>query len=800
MSIAHINGKKIQTIKEHCENVSKISARKNDVFCLNKTVEIIGYLHDIGKYTEEFQKYIKTSDLKLRGTVKHSVAGGLMCEKIIKDSKSGLSSVSSLVKELISNIVMCHHGLDDYVSPDGEVRYNTRIEKFRKDYDANKVCEKFISEQMTEENFKKMFSESCKEIEGLLQKLLSVCALSDKRRTESDYYINIVSRYLLSLLIDADSVDTENFMSGRSKTSDGLCEETSANTWKNLNRKLEEKLSKFSDESEINKLRAKISDDCFKMAQISKGSGNVYRLSVPTGLGKTLSSFRYAFTSAEISSKKHIFYIAPFNSILEQNAAEIRKIVGKENILEHHCNIVKETEEENDAYNHKVKSWDSPIIATSAVQFLNCLFSKKRCDIQRFHTLGNSVIIIDEVQALPIKCTYIFNLAINFLSKICGSDVIFCSATQPPFDNLAHGIKDVHEITDVGQEYFRINPRVKLIEENNIVNDESEFITFLNNKINKNALIIVNTKKCAFKLYKALCESNMTSDYKIFHLSTNMCAKHRVDKLDELREALKSNEKIICISTQLIEAGVDISFETVVRSKSGMDSIVQAAGRCNRSGEYEAGNLYIIDFNENLENISALDDIKMGKSATENILFCYSKEPEKYDNNLFSAKLMKRYYNEYFYCRRNEMSYSIKDEVSGLSSSIVELLSVNTEDCRSKMKKQHLNVYMCQAPKTAGEYFKAIDNGEKFDFIVQYEGSKDLVCELYAENSFEDKMKALKKLQLYTVSLYGNEFGDINKCDTISFENFEVRIIKPEYYDFQTGVTQESRNFETAIY
>jgi hypothetical protein len=160
---------------------------------------------------------------------------------------------------------------------------------------------------------------------------------------------------------------------------------------------------------------------------------------------------------------------------------------------------------------------------------------------------------------------------------------------------------------------------------------------------------------------------------------------------------------------------------------------------------------------------------------------------------------MKKYYNEYFYSRLDEMPYVIKDMAAGINSSLTELLSVNTDNCRSKLTRQHISVYMRQAPKTAGEYFKAVDSGEKIDFIVPYKDSKDLICELYAENSFKDKMKALKKLQLYTVSIYKNEFKQ-DKYDVIQFENFDVKIIKPEYYDLQTGVTQEPQNFETMIY
>ncbi|MBQ2671230.1 MAG: CRISPR-associated helicase Cas3' [Clostridia bacterium] len=786
MYIAHKYNDRLQSVDEHCKNVAKISYSLNGIKCLNEIVKLIGAVHDVGKYSEKFQKYIEEGDCLKRGSVKHAIASGLIFDDLNIEDK-----YYPLVRELINNVVMCHHGIDDFVSPnDFHVRQEDRIMDFRKNYDCDNICKCFFDKQMSKSELEEKVINICKDIEKLFLNVKE--KFSNISKLECDFYINMIARYLMSVLIDADGTDAANFENGI----DFVSKDSKKETWNKFSQKLNKKLNMFENKTEIDNLRSEISNKCFEASQDKKP--NIYRLAVPTGMGKTLSSLRFAIEKCRRKNKDHIFYIAPFNSILEQNAKDLKDVAGDENVLEHHCNVISDESDKtaNETYECKIKNWDSPVIATSAVRFLNCLFGGRREDIQRFHTLSNSVIIIDEIQFLPIKCTYIFNLAINFLSKICDADVVLCSATQPPFDELSYKIQDIKSI-DVHLD--KLPTRVSSHLVNDIFKNEDEFTNFIKDKIDLNCLIIVNTKKCALKIYKKL--NREFSDYKVYYLSTNMCAQHRNDVLENhIRQSLKGGEKIICVSTQLIEAGVDISFQTVVRSMCGMDSIIQSCGRCNRNNEYapKKGKLYVVKFFEEFENLGSLEDIKFGKRKSQNIFHLFKKKIEENNEYIFSKEIMDKYYNEYFGSRRGEMTYPINN--SKFNSSILELLSVNTNDCHNEFVRQNkIEPFMMQAPKTAGREFEVITDGEKEDFIVYYKDSGKLIAELYADKNFFEKMKIIKKLQRYTVSLYENEYKNLDYDPRYLNENYSVNILSERNYNEIFGVSSEESDSETWI-
>lgn len=786
MYIAHKYNDRLQSVDEHCKNVAKVSSCINKIEYLDNIIKLIGEVHDVGKYSEKFQKYILEGDVSKRGSVKHSIGSGL-----IFDDLDINNIYYSIAKELINNVVMCHHGIDDFVSPnDFRVRQEDRITEFRKNYDCNSIRKCFFDKQMSKSEFEEKTINICKDIEKMFT-IIREDFHDMQGMTECKFYVNMIARYLMSLLIDADSMDAENFEKEKDFVPDANMQEL----WNKFSENLINKLNTFENKTLIDDLRSEISNKCFEVSKDEKS--NIYRLAVPTGMGKTLSSLRFAIEKCRRKNKDHIFYIAPFNSILEQNSKELQKVVGKDNVLEHHCNVIHDRNEKtgDETYECKIKNWDSPVIATSAVQFLNCLFGGRREDIRRFHTLSNSVIIIDEIQFLPIKCTYIFNLAINFLSKICGTDIVLCSATQPPLDELTYKIDAKNIIDNIEQLPIRVTPH--LID--NTFKNEDEFTDFIKDKIDLNCLIIVNTKKCALKIYKKL--SREFSDYKVYYLSTNMCAEHRNDILEKhIKKALKNNEKVICVSTQLIEAGVDISFQTVVRSMCGMDSIIQSCGRCNRNDEYapNKGQLYIVRFWDEFENLGSLEDIKCGKGKSQNVFHYFKKKIKENSEYIFSKEVMDEYYNEYFSSRRGEMTYPINN--SKFKSSILELLSVNTNDCHNEFVRQNkIEPFMTQAPKTAGREFEVIEGGEKEDFIVYYKDSGKLIAELYADKNTSEKMDIIKKLQRYTVSLYENEYKRLDYEPRYLTENYSVNILSERNYNEIFGVSSEENNSETMI-
>lgn len=413
-------------------------------------------------------------------------------------------------------------------------------------------------------------------------------------------------------MLDADRYDSYLFENNEKVTN-----MTDDNFFAKLSDELENHIRKLDKSGSVNKERQKISDACLSFA---KNDNGIYQLHVPTGGGKTLSSLRYAVNCAKMNGKDRIFYIAPYKSILEQNADVVRGISKycKEEILEHHSDIVSS----DDRYKLLTERWSSKIVLTTMVQFLDTLFAGKSSAARRFHSLANSVIIIDEVQSIPVNCIYMFNTAMNFLASVMNCSVVLCTATQPrlhltkKYLLMLSNKRMIEDTTEIFKRFKRTQIRDLTIE--GVFSSErlAEFIAE-KHKDNKRILAILNTKKAALKAF--LCLKENYPSFNVCYLSTGLCPAHRRKVLEKIRY----EKEVICISTQLIEAGVDISFSIVIRSLAGLDSIAQAAGRCNRNKELENGDVYIIRFKE--ENIDKLVDIREGQKAALNVLAAFEK-------------------------------------------------------------------------------------------------------------------------------------------------------------------------------
>src|SRR5690606_4496420 len=293
-----------------------------------------------------------------------------------------------------------------------------------------------------------------------------------------------------------------------------------------------------------------------------------------------------------------IIYVVPYTTIIEQNAKEVRDILkANDYLLEHHSNVIDDELNDDEfidykSYqkNKKIKlakdNWDVPIIFTTMVQFLDTFYKGKGRNIRRLHNLTNSVIIFDEVQSVPVNCISLFNETLNFLKDFGNSTILLCTATQPALQyvqkNISIDDELIDDLTIVTKDFKRTNIINFLKDEGWTTEDLTEFVQEQIQHVNS-VLVILNTKSVVRKLYHEL----QNSDVRVVHLSTSMCAAHRKAIISEMRDMLKRKEKLLCISTQLIEAGVDVSFECVIRSLAGLDSIAQAAGRCNRHGEVE---------------------------------------------------------------------------------------------------------------------------------------------------------------------------------------------------------------------
>ena len=423
---------------------------------------------------------------------------------------------------------------------------------------------------------------------------------------------------------------------------------------------------------------------------------------------------------------------------------------------------------------------------TTQVQFLESIFSAKGSDLRKFHNMARSVIIFDEAQSMPIKCIHLFNTAMNFINKVCNSTILLCTATQPPFEKVERKIN--FSETPSLTEYIELPKRFKII--NSVTHKGygySELKDFILEKYkqNKSILIILNTKAAAKALFDELssddCELKKEPD-QLLHLSTNMCSAHRNNVIARLRKRLDDKEPVICVSTQLIEAGVDISFECVIRDIAGLDSIYQAAGRCNRHGEYEgAKEVYIINIES--ENLERLPDIKIGAKITKRLI-------RENNGDLNSADIINKYYHYYFQnqTQKNKMGYQLDG-----GETICDLLSCNIKGCGNyKNSGNTTQVTLQCAIRSAAKEFYVIDKG-RTEIIVYYENSKELLEQFIKEKDITKKQKILKQLNKFSVSVYEYQLAELKNKNAIDSNAYEgLLVLDKKFYDDKIGINISS--------
>ena len=404
----------------------------------------------------------------------------------------------------------------------------------------------------------------------------------------------MLTRLLLSILIDADRYDSTCFEYGIPSV---YIEQQP--DWAALLLRFDDFRRRELDTSgDIGRIRAAVSDQCFKHAAENSG---VYTLSVPTGGGKTFSSLRYALKHASLYNKRRIFYIIPYNTILDQNAQDIRHALSDyPSILEHHCDVVTLSQNEAETHHRLTERWNSDIILTSLVQFLNACFGASNTDARRLHSLTDSVLIFDEIQSLPAHCKTLFERTITFLSVCCGATVVLCTATQPQLELSCPSAELMSDYDGL----FRDMRRVSYIPQLDRPMHNSEAAAKLAEMLKSHSVLtIVNTKPAAHDIYtktaamlsesgmrpvfadisstpeqlSALARQNGPADILCIHLSTSLCPAHRKLLLRWVKLWLREKARVFCISTSLIEAGINVSFPVVVRSLAGLPSIVQAA-------------------------------------------------------------------------------------------------------------------------------------------------------------------------------------------------------------------------------
>lgn len=805
MYIAHIRekDKQEQTVEVHLTEVKELAESFGAKIGVKHIAGLAGMLHDMGKYTEEFLSYIKAAvfhpeSAPARGTVDHSTAGGKLLYDLYHTGK--MKEIPARLAEIVGNAIISHHSyLKDFFNENLESPYLKRVQKSKlelKEYDHTKAM--FFQHVMNEVEFAAYVEKASTELLNFLKK--------DKTKT-TEQKCMFLTKYIFSALIDADRTNTRLFEEDKSYSPPENRKELFESYYKKLMEKNHSFLKREDANSPINVLRRKMSEQCDSFAERPSG---IYTLSIPTGGGKTLASLRYALKHAQIYNKKQIIYVVPFTTIIEQNAEEVRKILDDdENILEHHSNVIMDTDEGDEDEKHdgimsikeKLKlakdNWDSPIIFTTMVQFLDTFYAKGSRNIRRLHNLSEAVIIFDEVQKVPISCVSLFNSALNFLKTYGNSSLVLCTATQPALDFVEYQL-DISPDAEMVEKLDDVITAFKRVEIVDMATNQSfnnkRLADFVEEQVERNQsiLIILNTKAVVKDLYEKL--DVQMNDIPIYHLSTAMCAAHRNQILGEIREHLDNEERVICISTQLIEAGVDVSFSCVIRSLSGLDSIAQAAGRCNRHGKMEGiQKVYVIDHEQ--ENLDRLEEIQKGKEITKKILRDLQLDGSLYGGHLLSQEAMKSYFQAFYDGLSLDLNYHVKKLAKYQTDLLMEKRADNNY-CQiyRRENKKELPLFLVNSYGTAAQYFQVI-NQQTTSVIVPYGEGEEIIADLNGDQTIEDLGNLLRKAQQYTVNLYKHEKDMLAKNGGIEtvFDN-QLYVLKEGAYNDKYGVDLENES------
>lgn len=656
-----------QSIEAHLKGTGELAETFAAEFGAAANGKLCGLAHDIGKYSDEFQ-------LRLRGgkKVDHATAGAIECFKI----KAAFEAVC---------VIGHHSGLPNVGHKDADT---TESQTF--------FGRKLRAEQGGIPDYRKNWNGHI----ALPQDYFRPSG----RGFATAFYI----RMLYSCLVDADYIDTETFMNGDAGR--GNYEPLSA-----LCDKLTAYISKWNNPTrEIDILRQKILNSCIEKASAPRG---IFSLTVPTGGGKTVASMAFALNHAVANSMKRIIYVIPYISIIEQNAKVFRDILGQENVVEHHSSVSYELSENADELEYRsalaTENWDAPVIVTTAVQFFESLYANRSSKCRKLHNIANSVIIFDEAQMIPSNNLRPCVAAIAELVRAYNATAVLCTATQPAIDEMLLEYSKKESVVELCPDVdgmFEKFRRTSFEKEGRLTTDE--LVSRLESQ--QQVLCIVNTRKFAQEVYEALPSEGR------FHLSTLMCPVHRKQKLDEIRERLKSGKTCRVVSTSLIEAGVDVDFPRVFREMAGLDSILQAAGRCNREGKRSAESSIVTVF-ESENKVNKL--IAVNRDAAEETVRDWTQP-----NTTSTIECYFKAYRDFL--RNDDKSGVITASEKGISG--------------------------CGLPfEWIAKEFKLIDQNTFTVYISVGEG-KELISRL---REGERSRELYRKAGMYSISIYENHFN-----------------------------------------
>lgn len=705
-SLPELTTDKWHLLEEHLENVADKARLFASYFGGGAFASNAGLYHDLGKGTKAWQAYLRHANNVVDefcdfyvGHPSHSAEGAKL-----------LYGQSKQAGKLLAYCIAGHHGgLPNWSGGQGSA----------------------LKQKLAAPLEKLAFSFADQHVEDVIPFV--------PEQDRFGFQIQFFTRMIFSCLVDADFLDTEKFYDQKRSTIRNqypTIEELHRRFWIAFNKLRENANSQLN----VNCQRERVLDDCLSAAKEKPG---IFSLTVPTGGGKTLASLAFALNHAREHGKRRIVYVIPFTSIIEQNAQVFKEMLGEDSVLEHHSNFIADDDDQWQKL--AAENWDAPLVVTTNVQFFNSFYANRTSQCRKLHNVVDSIVIFDEVQAIPVEKLAPCLEVIKELAKNYGVTPVLCTATQPAIKyspDFQLGLKVDREIVQNIPELFH---NLKRTEENYVgCMDEQEVAEKLTQ--HDQVLCIVNTRKQALDIFSNLPDSSQN-----IHLSALMYPAHRAQILEEIRERLASEDERPCrvVSTQLIEAGVDVDFPAVFRAVAGIDSIAQAAGRCNRNG---LSNVYgqVIVFS--LPEESCCSFFELASQSAKKLF-------ERFTGRLTDPECVREYFEDYFWKNSQRMDF---DQV--------------LEDC--------------QLASNGDIQFKDIARFELIQtatipiVIALEEEARQLVEEL---NYIENKRYLFRKLQRYTVQIYPYQLEEIRGW--LENPTPELWVLRTEeLYDQATGL------------
>lgn len=718
-----------QPLDSHLEEVANLAATFAASFNAADWARIAGLLHDVGKATPAFQDYLvrSVSGKARRGEVPHAIHGALLARGI----DPGLG-------KLLAYVLAGHHG----GLPDGD-------DLMRK-LERPKAVDLEAARQF---------------LEQLDPPALPRSAPFYMDAGNLGFSLSFFLRMLYSCLVDADWLDTEKFC-----VKDTAAYRCGFPTLADLTARFFPKLDALvakATPTPVNAIRQEVLASCRGRANDAPG---LFSLTVPTGGGKTLSSLAFALEHAQAHGLERIVYVIPYMSIIEQNAQVFREFLGDDAVVEHHSSALSKDARENDesyAMSRRARlateNWDAPIIATTAVQFFESLFAAKPSRCRKLHNLAKSIIILDEAQMLPPPFLLPCLAALKELTARYGATVVLCTATQPAVkkrDEFKNGLDGIREIVPDTMTLHTSLKRVTMEILDTLTDDE--LAARLDEE--EQALCIVNTRRHARELYERMRDAGMEN---VLHLSASMCPAHRTEVVWKIKEDLKAKRPCRVASTSLVEAGVDIDFPAVYRAAAGIDSIAQAAGRCDREGKRTAaagspaGRVYIF---EPADHALPRGHFTHTWNAAGEVLRKY--------NDALAPDAVEHYFRHLFWIQGDKLD----------DQQILHAFNERAATLDFPFRK------------VAGK-FRIIDHIMR-PIIVRWGPESDTVDALINELRFaESPVRALRQLQRYTVQVYDHQLQELFEHGAIEVVEDEWFVLGDGNYSDELGVVNQKRIF-----